>query len=794
MFKNYLKVAVRNLMRKKRYAFINVFGLSLGLACCILMTLFVKHEWTHDWFHKNREQLFRVVAQRVQPDGTVIPIETWDLVYPLWVVDALKDDVPGIVAASAFIQNPRGTTTKGEKTFRHKIGLVNVDFLAMFTFPLLAGDAKTALDRPDGIVINETVARKFFGNIQDENTVIGQSLMVRNKPFVVTGVIDDVSTKSSLQFDLLVSVTGNENFGPATYRKGIPATEIYVQIDPFNVSQVLERLKHWTKKERVMKDTFKDNPINFILQPMTDVYWNINIPSRFTSQTHNPTGVYILWGLAGLVLFIACSNFITLSVSESSGRAKEVGLRKMLGANRTQVIQQFWSEALLLSFLGLVFGVALAEILLPVFNEFVEQQLTLSYFDDWALLVLLLGVVGLLAGSYPAIILSRFQPVLAIKGEAQIGGRNRFTRALIILQYGISIALIIGAGIVIEQQHYMRNKNLGFNKEHVAVVRANRRVAKSYKQEIAKDPRLAGVTISDRILIDGYSSLNYKLLDGKETRIRLIGTDEDYLSTLEIPLLEGRNFSEDHPSDRENSVLINETLAKQLGIENPVGKTLSGFVWENLLKDPVIIGVVRDFHTESLHEQIVPVVLQMRYYKNGPFLLVRMRAGEMLETIEMLKGTWGKMETNMSFSLSFLDERLDQQYRDEMYWFRVLSHSAFVAVALSCLGLFGLASLAVARRTKEVGIRKALGASIGNVMWLLSKDFVKLLLFANVIAWPVAYWATNKWLTNFAYRVELGAGVFLIASLLTLVIALLTINAQTLKAARANPVDALRNE
>jgi putative ABC transport system permease protein len=462
------------------------------------------------------------------------------------------------------------------------------------------------------------------------------------------------------------------------------------------------------------------------------VYWNPDIPNHYGPQG-NPTNVYILWALAGLVLLIACSNFITLSVAESSGRAMEVGLRKVMGAKRVQVIQQFWSEALLLSFLGLLLGVALAEILLPMFNGSVHRNLTLAYFEDGFLLLVLLGVVGLIAGSYPAVVLSRFQPVSAMKGESRIGGRSRLTRTLIILQYAASITLIIGTGVILQQQDYMRNKDLGFNKEQLAVFQARvppfssaLGVAKTYKQEILKDPRIAGVTISDRILIDGYSYVGYKGDDGTEHRIRLIGVDKDYLSTLEIPLVDGRNFSEDYPSDRDKAVLINETLAKQLGMENPVGKTLTGFRWENLMKDPV--------------------------------------------------------------------ERLDQQYRNEVYWFQVLSYSALVVIALSCLGLFGLASLAVARRTKEVGIRKVLGASVGNVMWLLSRDFVKLLLLANVIAWPVAYWAMNEWLTNFAYRIELGVDVFVLAGALTLAIALLTVNVQTMKAARSNPVDALRYE
>lgn len=792
MIKNYFVIAIRNLMRKKLYTFINVFGLGLGLACCILMALFVKHEWSRDRFHENHDQTFRLVAQRLQPDGKAIPFDIWDTVHLLWVVDALKDDIPSIEQACAFMRasSRREKITKDEKTFPQDIGIVSTNFFQMFTFPLLVGDPETVLTRPDGMVITETIAHKFFGDVQDYSALIGQALSTRNKQFVVTGVMADVPTTSSLQFDALVSTKAEKGFPLA--RSGGVCAWIFVQIGETNASRVVDDLNHWPKKEKSWKDRYKSEPFNFILQPLTDVYWNTDIPNHYGLQG-NPTGVYILWGLAWLVLLIACSNFITLSVAESSGRAKEVGLRKVVGAKRGQIIQQFWSEALVLSFLGLLVGTALTEILLPVFNGFVHQKLTLAYFDDWWVLLLLLGIVGLIAGSYPALVLSRFQPVLAIKGEARLGGRNLLTRTLIIMQYAASIALIIGTGVMLQQQDYVRNKNLGFNEEQVAIIKTNRQLAKPYKEAIVNDSRIAGVTITDRTLIDGYSWTRFKFPDGSMVTVKVIGVDVDYLSTLEIPLLAGRNFSEDHPSDLTKAVLINETLAKKLGVENPVGETLTGFGRDGV-NDPVVIGIVRDFHIKSLHNRIEPLALLMEKYNYGPFLLIRMRPGPIFETIEMLKSTWEKVAPDRPFELSFLDENLNRQYANEVYWFRVLSHSALVAVLLSCLGLFGLASLAVARRTKEIGIRKVLGASVHHVMWLFSRDFIKLLLVANIIAYPVAYWMMNQWLTNFAYRIELGIGVFGIAGILTLIVALLTVNFQTLKAARRNPVDALRDE
>ena len=484
MLRSYLTTAIRNMMRKKRYAFINVFGLGLGLACCILMTLFVKHEWSRDQFHEKRDQLFRLAMQRVQPDGQVIPMNIWDTMFPLSLVDDVKNDIPSVVQACAFMRTVgSGYGSKiamGEKTFDQTIGIVSANFFDVFTFPLLAGNPETALNRPDGMVIAQTTAHKFFGEMPDYAALIGQALTInKSQPnrFVVTGVMADVPTTSSLQFDALVSTKAEKGFALARGHRGVRAW-VYVQTTATTASRVLEALDHWPKKEKLREEIVNENkPFNFVLQPMMDVYWNTDIPNHYGPQA-NPTGVYTLGGLAWLILLIACCNFISLSVAESSDRAMEVGLRKVMGAKREQLIAQFWLETLLLSFLSLFLGASFAEVLLPVFNEFVHRELTFAYFEDGWILLVLFGAVGLIAGSYPAWVLSRFQPISAMKGEARIGGRNPLTRTLIILQYAASIALIIGAGVMIQQQNYVRNKNLGFNKSHVAIVQATRQTVR----------------------------------------------------------------------------------------------------------------------------------------------------------------------------------------------------------------------------------------------------------------------------------------------------------------------------
>ncbi len=800
MFRNYFVVAIRYLMRHKLYTFINLFGLGLGLACCLMMALFVKHEWAYDRFHEKEGELFRVLKLRFLPNGEADAFGLFDTLYPPWVVNALKDEIPGVVHASRFMKG-WGQIQVGKKKFGREIGFVNPDFFKMFTFPFLVGDPATALARPDGMVLTESLAQQILGDGNKHySRIMGQSVMIRRKPFVVTGVIADVPITSSLQFKLLISDESNESLSGLsgfstmgnTLTGHVRYGSLYVQSRASQLSNLLEHLNRWEGKDRLQEGNFR-----LVLQPLGDVYWNAEIPNKYESKG-NLTGVYIIWGIAWIVLLVACSNFVSLSVAMSSGRIMEVGLRKVLGANQGQIMRQFWSEALLLSFFGLLFGVAFAELLLPVFNGFVQRNLQIAYLEDGTFLLLsILFFLGLVAGSYPAVVLSRFQPASVMREGSKIGGQNRLTRTLIVLQYTASIVLSIGTGIIVQQQDYIRNKDLGYNKEQILIIDGlgrNWEMIQRYKREILRDPRIASVTISDRTFTNGWSSRGCLLPDGPTFETRIIGVDADYLSTLEISLLKGRNFSEDRPQDRDQAVLINEVLAKRLETHGiSVGQILN--IKGANLTDPVIIGVVRNFHMDALYESIQPVVLQMRQFNNPPAFLVRIYPNKISETIAMLKETWQAVVPDVRFRFSFLDENLHRQYEKEERWRQIVSYSALFSIIISCLGLFGLASLTVARRTKEIGIRKVLGASEGTLVWLLSKDFAKLLLVANVIAWPVAYWLMDEWLsTSFVYRIDLGMGIFIFVGVLTYVVAQVTILGHILKVIRRNPVDALRYE
>lgn len=799
MFKNYITVALRNLKRQKLYAFINIFGLALGIACCILMTLFVKHEWSHDRFHQNRDQIFRIVAQLTKTNNEL----DYQILLPHTLVEKLKTNLPSIMHASTFMRANRVNVEYSDQTFKQDIGLVGTDFLSIFSFPLVAGDPNTVFKNKLGAtVITEKIAKKLFDNTSDYSQIIGQTITINGKAFEVSGIAANISMTSSIYFDALISEEYYNNFAISWSNNGYAS--IYVQLPPEQSLQNMEttlRAFAQTHLKKRIQDHIKWKQIpnteafTLILQPLLDMYWNTEIDNAYEASGNLQT-VYILWGLAGLILFIACCNFTTLSISNSTGRALEVGLRKVLGANRPQLMKQFWSEALLLSLIGLILGIALAELFLPIFNGLIQRNLQIAYLTDAFFLFLLLVIVltvGLVAGSYPATVLSRFQPISALKGEKHLGGRNHFTRILIVLQYTASITLIIATTVMVKQQHYMSNRNLGYEKEQIVVVWPdNRKLADLYKQEILKNSYVLNATITDRAFTTGSSSNGYKLEDGTRIDIRIIGVDPDYLETLNVPLLHGRNFSEELSTDKDGAVIINESLANALKMENPIGQLLKNFGWSGM--EPTIVGIAKDFHIDSLHRKIQPLALQMKQFSWGPFVMIRVRPDNLTETIETLKSTYAQIAPNRPFNQWFLDQRLNSQYRKEQRWQKILTYSSIFTIAISCLGLLGLASLAVSRRTKEIGIRKVLGASVPNLVNLLTLDFVKLLLIANVIAWPIAYYAMEKWLTNFAYHIELGIGIFALSGALALGVALLTVGTQTFKAARSNPVDALRYE
>ncbi len=805
MFKNYLKIALRNLRRYKAHAAINIAGLAVGIACCLLIFLFVRHELAYDRFHENADHLYRLHKLEKRTDG-----ERSLASLPPPLASALTEEFPEIEQAVRLFL-PFNEATKlihhGENRLEEKVHFADANFFTVFTFPLLKGNPATALQDPNAVVVSEGLAAALFGN----EDPIGQHLSIRiggnDQDFLVTGVAKRPPENSSLKFNLLLNYQKVKDELRGFYGENVLAswnnfTEIYVQLsEKAQASIVQSQLPSLVEKYRgnlvqSWRLTNAPDAFQLRLQPLTGVHLNPTIQGGIV-PTSNPAYSYILSGIALLLLILACVNFTTLAIGRSMSRGREVGMRKVLGAVRLQLMKQFWGETLLMSFLALLLGLGLAELLLPVFNELSGKNLSLSQLNNWMTLASLAGLLlltGLAAGSYPAAVLSGFHPVEVLKGTLKISGKNRLTQSLVVIQFVLCIGLLISTLVMFRQLDFMRTKDLGFDKEQVVVIPTHTQdevgasLLAIYKNALASHPRILSVSGADGLFAKTSLSLSVHTSD-KNFNVFTYRVDEDYLQTLGIELAEGRNFSREITTDAENAVLVNESLVKALGWDDAVGKEVPiGF------PSKTVIGVVKDYHFEALHHEIQPMLLNVNPARPIHYILVRISAGEISATLEALKEMWQKIAPNSPFAYSFLDEEVDRHYKAEERWGKIVNHASVLGVLISCLGLFGLTAVAVTKRTKEIGIRKVMGASAARIVVLVSKEFLLLVLIAFVVAAPAAYFAMSRWLQNFAYRIDISWWLFAFAGGLALIIALLTVSTQAIRAALANPVEALRYE
>ncbi|MCY4352083.1 MAG: FtsX-like permease family protein, partial [Gemmatimonadetes bacterium] len=550
----------------------------------------------------------------------------------------------------------------------------------------------------------------------------------------------------------------------------------------------------WIKSGRIQD---RADAFQLHLQALVDIHFQNEVRGGY-AQKISPMFAYVLSAIGMAVLLIACINFTTLSLGQSARRSLEVGMRKVLGAHRGNLMRQFWGETLMMSLLALLLGLALVELFLSVFNNTIGGAVAIV--PSWELIVALMGIlvfVGLVAGSYPALILSKFQPILVFKGNARIGRRKPFTRALVIVQYALSIVLMICTGIMAQQLDYLQSKSLGYTSEQVVVLdKATRETPQRLRDALRGHDRIVNIAGGGYSFVNSQEQRGHRLPNGKLITIWTMWIDEAYLKTLGIDLKTGRNFSTDFPSDSQRSVIANETLVDIFGWDDPIGQP---FPVLNKKEPHQVIGVVKNFHFQSLHNEIEPIVFYNSIGDSpgdrGPsVILVRIRPEDLNGSIELLRETWKKIEPARPFSFVFLDQQVNEQYHAEQRWVQIVWYASGFGILIACLGLFGLASLSVSQRTKEIGIRKVLGASAGEITALISREFVLLLTIANIIAWPVTYWTMGQWLNGFAYRIAPGVKTYLLCSLLAIVIALCTISLQAIRAARSNPVDTLRYE
>lgn len=809
MLRNYLILAWRNLRRHFSYSLINTAGLALGIACCILMLLYVQSELSFDRFHKKSSHLYRIIEKQLSAEGN-------ERYFPYTMGPlgpALVQDFPEIMA-SLRIRTRSGMgrfpVTYGQNRFYEgDVIVAEQQFFDFFDFEMLRGNPATALAAPQSVVLTEATARKYFG---DENPM-GKSLNAgRFGDVTVTGLLADLPAQSHLQFSMIFSFSSLPAQSPR-WQEFIDSWEssgflTYVMAErPIDANAFNQQLSSYTQRH-LGEDPQTLRQVS--LQPLHDIhFYSGHVEFDENARKGDIGYLYIFSGIALFILLIACINYMNLATARSMKRAREIGMRKVVGAQKRQLILQFLSESLLLSFIALVLAVALVQLLLPSFNALTDRQLSLSLAENplWLLaLVLVALIVGLMAGSYPAFFLSRFQPVTVFKGEVQSGRRAAsFRRLLVVTQFALSILMIISTLVAANQLDFIRSKKLGFNKEHILIVDINSRAAResafAMKHEMRQIPAVQQVALSSRVPGEwkNISEIEVSPRAGAPRDAHtmfFMGIDEDFLSTFEIDLLAGRTFSPQMSTDT-SAVLLNETAAQLLGWEAPVGSEVRIPLGNgDGVLNARVIGVVRDFHFQSLHEKINPLVLG---HWNNPiypidYFSVRLRSGAMQETLAALKAVHERYDSSTPFEFNFLDERVQDFYVNDVRVGWIFGIAAGLAIFIACLGLFGLTAFTVEQRTKEIGVRKVLGATVPKLVMLLSGDFARLVLVSALLAAPVAYLLLREWLQNFAYRIELGPGIFVLAAVLALAIALLTVSLQAIRAAMANPAEVLKYE
>jgi len=807
MIKNYFTIALRNLWRSKGFSFINILGLAIGIATCLLIVLYVLHELSYDRYNEKADQIVRVTFKgKLNGESLTVALAAAP------VAKTLKNDFPEVLEATRLRHNNSPFISYEDKTFKEKsLAYVDSNFFQVFSIPFLKGDPKTALIAPKSLVLTLATARKYFGH----EDPIGKVLLVgsQKEAYQVTGLIDKVPSNSHFHMDLFGSLSTLEE-AKQNFWFGINFNTYLVLPKGYDYHQLEAKLPQVVNNymgpdvQRFMGVSLeemrkKGDEVGLFLQPLTDIH----LRSDYAFELE-PGGdiryVYIFAAIAVFVLLIACINFMNLSTAGAAKRAKEVGIRKVLGSVQSQLVRQFLLESILMTLLALLLGIGLMKLSLPLFNRLTGKELDFAWWTNPAVLLglLLFGLlVGIISGSYPAFFLSSFRPIAVLKGKLTVGRESLGLRsALVVFQFFISIALMVCTVTVYQQLQYMQSKKLGYDTSQVLVIHDSYALGSNeevLKKQLQAHPQVVNASISGYVPVgDSYNNNNlFQPEDNPDRNVamRQYGVDHDYVPTLGMEMALGRNFSQDFPTD-SSAAIINEAAVQLLGWgKDPLNKRLITLVDEKGTKRAFnVIGVVKDFHFESLHQKIGPLVMFLG--NNSGSLLVKTNTRDIAGFLSALKTKWNGFSPKGPFAYSFLDERRDAVYQAEKTIGQTLSVFAGLTIFIACLGLFGLATFTAQQRIKEIGIRKVLGAGVTNLVLLLSGDFLKLVGIAFVIATPVAWWAMSQWLEDFAYRISIGWWVFAIAGLAALLIALFTVSYQAIKAALTNPVKNLRTE
>ena len=802
MFKNYLKITVRNLRRHKIFSFINIFGLSVGLACSVLILLFVHNELSYDTFHKNADRIYRLsLFENYAKDNQHFNSITPGVLGPM-----LKSYYPEI-ENSVRISLMAGKITYGSKSFSEQYELVDPEFFKMFNFPLVKGSPSDVLKDPNSVVITESYAKKYFGDADPIGKTINIQLDNKNENFLVTGIAKDVPENSSIKFNFLIPYMKISEFFSEKALNSLTMVycETYVLLKPGVTGKEIES-KMPAMIKSLQGDRFKSGAYNLLFQPIEDIHLDTSYPVGW-QPISSPVYSYALSIIGLFILLIAAINFVTLSIGKSVSRSGEVGIRKVVGASRKQLIGQYWGESFTLVLLSALVGMVIAELLLPVFNSLTGKHLSFVFSPSMVVTILaIILLTGLLSGIYPAIVLSSFNPIQVLNGKLKVGRKSLLRQLLVGGQFAISVILIAGTIAVFKQLEFIKNKDLGFNKENVLVIptklsmQETLKTAGLFRNEFSNNKNIIDVSAAVTQMGGKWSMIGFSLPGGSYDRFYLNVVDYDYLKTMGLKLISGRNFSRNYATDYDDAVIVNEAFIKHFGLENEVEGKMPGKFVNNK-----IIGVVKDFNYESLHSKIKPAAIALNY-KNifqaaedidthgDPRLLIRIKSGNISSTMSEIESTWKKLVPNITFSSNFLKDNIEKQYRTEEQLTAIETFSSILSILITCLGLFGLSILITVQKTKEIGIRRLLGASAYSIYGMLSKEFIMIILAAQLVGIPAAWYLINKWLGEFAYRINEGALIFLTAGLLTIIIASVTISFQAVKAANDNPIKSLRYE
>ncbi len=806
MLKNHITIALRNLLKNKIYSSINLAGLAIGIACCILILLFVNDELSYDKFHDNYKNIYRAYL-----DARIGDNEHIAALSPAPMAEALIRDFPQVEASVKFNAWGAPVLRYEDKVFSEE-RFFNTDptIFDIFTFQFISGDPQNALSQPNTVVITDKIAEKYFGN----EDPIGKSINYENiADVIVTGVVKEFPSNSHFHFDFLSSTVGSENHQQYWFRNNNYTYFVLRDgVDPKEFEQQMnEKFIEYSSPEIVeatgisMEENIKQGfRYRFAIQPLTDIHLKSDLEFEIEPNS-NINYIYSFSIIALGILLIAIVNFMNLSTAKSSGRAKEVGIRKTLGSSFKQLIHQFLSESVILSFIAFSLAIFGVYLLLPFFNEIAQKELSFDVFANPVVIlsfVLLSTIIGTLAGSYPAFFLASFRPIAVLSGKLKRGSKGSNLRStLVIFQFSVSIILIAGTLVVYNQLQYIQNKNLGYNKEQVLIVHKTddlgTRVS-SFIDELKSSSDIINATNSGHVIGSSFGSYTFRMKDQPDQApilMWLTFADVDFAETYQFKIKEGRYFSEDRVTD-STAIVVNEATIKAMGIKgDPIGQeiTFVGGIYNEQASR--IIGVVEDFHFESFHTEIKPLVLNLwRAGQFGGYVSVRIAANNIPETIDFMKEKWLEYAGQQAFEYTFLDEDFAEIHVNEQRTAKLFTTFSILAIFVACLGLLGLAAFTAEQRTKEIGIRKTLGASVTSILILLSKEFTKWVVISNLIAWPAAYYLMNSWLQDFHYRIEMGLWVFIIAGAATLLIAIFTISTQAMKAAVSNPIKSLKYE